>query len=88
MAVDRERYRKIKNGVGHEAALILADPAQTGQRAATVAAPAAMTQAAITGGESPTEAEFNALRTDVVNLRTTVANLLTSLKNAGVVKSS
>jgi hypothetical protein len=42
--------------------------------AATVAAPAA----AITGGESPTEAEFNALRL-------TVANLITNLKAAGLV---
>ena len=55
---------------------------------ATVAAPTAMTQAAITGGESPTEAEFNALRTDVSNLRTTVANLITSLKNADAIASS
>lgn len=48
-----------------------------------VSAPTAMTQAAITGGESPTEAEFNALRTDVVNLRTTVAAILTALQAVG-----
>lgn len=58
-----------------------------GTSADTVAAPAAMTQAAITGGESPTEAEFNALRADVVALRATVAALLTSLKAAGLMDS-
>ena len=52
----------------------------------TVAAPAAMTQAAITGGESPTEAEFNALRADVAALRGTVATLITNLKAAGLVE--
>ncbi len=50
---------------------------------ATVAAPTALTSAAASGGEAPTEAEYNALRTDVSNLRTTVANLLTALKGAG-----
>lgn len=45
----------------------------------------AMTQAAITGGESPTEAEFNALRTDVVNTRTTLNGLLAKLRTAGIV---
>lgn len=45
--------------------------------AATASAPAAMTQAAITGGEPPTEAEFNALRADVAALRGTVAALVT-----------
>lgn len=38
-----------------------------------ITAPAALTQAAITGGESPTEAEFNALRADVAMLRTWAA---------------
>jgi hypothetical protein len=52
-------------------------------QAANVAAPAALTSAAASGGEPPTEAEFNALRTDVANLRTTVASILTSLKGAG-----
>ena len=51
------------------------------QAAAQTDAPA-MTQAAITGGESPTEAEFNALRTDVVNLRTTVNSLLGKMRTA------
>lgn len=47
--------------------------------ALTAAAPTAMTQAAITGGESPTEAEFNALRTDLVNTRTALAAHLVDL---------
>lgn len=49
-------------------------------QAATVAAPAALTSAAATGGDAPTEAEYNALRTDVSNVRTTLANTLTALK--------
>lgn len=52
-------------------------------QAAVVAAPAALTSAAITGGESPTEAEHNALQADVAALRTTVAAILTSLKGSG-----
>lgn len=56
--------------------------------AEVVAAPAAMTQAAITGGEDPTEAEFNALRADVAALRTTVANTLVELKDAGLMASA
>ena len=48
-----------------------------GRKAAVVAAPAA----AITGGESPTEAEFNALRL-------TVANILVELKAAGLMASA
>lgn len=51
---------------------------------ATVANPAALTSAAASGGDAPTEAEYNALRTDVSNLRTTVQNLLTSLRSAGL----
>jgi hypothetical protein len=34
-----------------------------------ITAPAALTSATITGGESPTEAEHNALRADVAMLR-------------------
>ena len=52
-------------------------------QAAVVAAPAALTSAAATGGDAPTEAEYNALRTDVNNLRGTVASLLTALKGVG-----
>ena len=45
----------------------------------------ALTQAAITGGESPTEAEFNALRTDHAATRTVVNSLLAKLRTAGIV---
>lgn len=48
-----------------------------GRKAAVVAAPLA----AITGGESPTEAEFNLLRG-------TVADTLTALKAAGLMATS
>ncbi len=54
---------------------------------ATVANVAALTSSAATGGEPPTEAEYNALRTDVSNVRTTLNNLLTSLRNAGLIAS-
>ena len=49
---------------------------------------AALTQAAITGGESPTEAEFNALRADHAATRTAVNSLLAKLKTAGLMASS
>lgn len=52
-------------------------------QAAVVAAPSALTSAAITGGEAPTEAEHNAVQADVAALRTTVAALLVALKGAG-----
>jgi hypothetical protein len=64
---------KIGDGVTAFTAL----PGGAGGTAAFVAAPAA----AITGGESPTEAEFNALRG-------TVASLLVELKAAGLMASS
>lgn len=83
MAVDRNRYQQLKHGVGHEAALILADTTKTPGQAATVAAPTALTSSV--GVAATTKAEYDALRTDVNNLRTTVANLLTSLKAAGTV---
>jgi hypothetical protein len=85
MAIDRNKFRKIKNGVGYEAALILSDSTQTPVPAATVAAPTAI-GSVVAAGANPTKAEYDALRTDVTNLRTTVANLLTSLKAAGTVK--
>ena len=43
---------------------------------------AALTSVAATGGDAPTEAEYNALRADVVALRTTVNALLASLRTA------
>lgn len=49
---------------------------------------AALTQAAITGGESPTEAEFNALRADHAATRTAVNDLLAKLKTAGLMAAS
>jgi hypothetical protein len=52
--------------------------------AANQADVAALTQAAITGGESPTEAEFNALRDDHAATRTVVNALLAKLKTAGL----
>ena len=57
-------------------------------KAAHVATATALTSAAATGGEAPTEAEYNALRTDVVNLRTTVVALQTALRNAGLQATS
>lgn len=56
----------------------------TKPQAAAVATAAALTSAAASGGDAPTEAEYNALRTDVSNLRTTVAALQTALRNAGL----
>lgn len=44
--------------------------AVTDQAALTAAAPAALTSADASGGEAPTEAEYNALRADVVALHT------------------
>lgn len=83
MAVNRTKYRTLKAGIGHEAALYLSDPAKSG--AATVAAPSAMTAPA-TMNAAYTQTEVQALRTDVANLRTTVNTLITNLKNAGLVQ--
>ena len=55
------------------------------KQGATQADVAALTQAAITGGESPTEAEFNALRTDHAATRTVLNSLLANLRAAGVI---
>ena len=52
--------------------------------AAAVADLGALTSAQLTGGESPTEAEHNALQTDVAALRTKVNALLGSLRTAGL----
>lgn len=52
------------------------------------AATAALTQAAITGGESPTEAEFNALRADHAATWAAVNDLLVKLKTAGFMASA
>lgn len=52
--------------------------------AAAVADLGALTSAQITGGESPTEAEHNALQADVAAIRTKVNALLGSLRTAGL----
>lgn len=51
---------------------------------AAVADAAALTSANASGGESPTEAEYNALRADVVAIRTTLNALLVSLRTANL----
>lgn len=50
-----------------------------------VADVAALTSAALTGGESPTETEHNTLRTDVAAIRATLLALQNSLQGAGVI---
>lgn len=52
---------------------------------AAVSDPAALTSAVITGGESPTEDEHNALRADLVSVRTQLIALITSLEAAGII---
>lgn len=56
--------------------------------AATVAAPAALTSAQITGAQSPTEGEHNQVQADVAAIHATLTELLVSLKAADVVASS
>lgn len=52
--------------------------------AAAVADVATLTSAAATGGDAPTEAEYNALRVDVASNRTKINALLASLRTAGL----
>lgn len=59
-------------------------PAAQAPQGVAVANAAALTSAAATGGDAPTEAEYNALRTDVSNLRTTVLALQASLRTPGL----
>lgn len=47
--------------------------------ALTASAPSALTSAQITGGEAPTEAEYNQLQADVAALRTTLAAVVVDL---------
>ncbi|MEU8158036.1 hypothetical protein AB0B94_30655 [Micromonospora sp. NPDC048986] len=56
----------------------------TGQ-AIAVADTVALTSTAASGGDAPTEAEYNALRTDVTNIRTKLNALLAALRTAGVI---
>ncbi|TDD37888.1 hypothetical protein E1287_07475 [Actinomadura sp. KC06] len=67
---------------GHVPAEQLGDAGGFSQGAA-VSDVAALTSSAASGGEAPTEAEYNALRTDVAAIRTTVNALLASLRAAG-----
>lgn len=69
---------------GHVPAAQLGDAGGLSQGAA-VADAGALTSAAATGGDAPTEAEYNALRTDVSNLRTKVNALLGVLRDAGLI---
>lgn len=52
-------------------------------RGAVVANPAAITSAVAVA--APTKAEYDALRTDVVNLRATVQALVTALRNSNTI---
>lgn len=52
-------------------------------RGGVVADPAAITSAVAVA--APTKAEYDALRTDVVNLRGTVAALITALRSSNTV---
>jgi hypothetical protein len=65
----------VDNGVVSDVGddVITQGAAVAAQGALTSSAPAALTSVAITGGESPTEAEHNALLTDITALRTTLA---------------
>lgn len=54
-------------------------------RAAARADVAAATSAQISGGEDPTQAEYNALQADYVALRTAFNDLLAKLRTANVI---
>lgn len=55
------------------------------RQADTVANPAAITSV-VAAGATPTKAEYDALRADVVALRGTLDTLVTNLKSAGLVQ--
>lgn len=87
MAYNVAQYKALRSlEVPRRVALALADDDQP-FKAATVAAPPALTSPADIPA-SYNEANMQALRDDVANLRTTVNALLTALKAAGTVKSS
>jgi len=73
---------RITDGTISLAASAPVDDDPVSIQAPFVAAPAALTSANA-AGSTPTQAEFNALRTDLTNLRNTQAALLTALKGAG-----
>lgn len=56
-------------------------------QAAAVTDAAALTSAQLTGGESPTEAEHNALQADVAALRTKLNAALAALRAANLMAS-
>jgi hypothetical protein len=53
-----------------------------------VADAAALTSAQITGGESPTEAEHNALQTDVAAIRTKLNAVIDALQGMGLIDAA
>lgn len=59
--------------------------AREGRQTTAVADVGALTSAAITGGESPTEAEHNAVRADLVAVRTKLNALLAALRTSGAI---
>ena len=59
-----------------------------GAQGAAVADAGALTSAAITGGDAPTEGEHNQVQADVAALRTKLNALLAQLRAAGVIASS
>lgn len=74
--------------MGTRAAYFGTKPAlASASKAAAVADVAALTSAAATGGDAPTEAEHNAVRADMVAVRTTVNALLASLRTAGLLNT-
>lgn len=63
-------------------------PADQATQGVAVTDVAALTSTAASGGDSPTEAEHNALRADVVAIRTTLLALQDSLRDAGLIASA
>lgn len=78
MAVDPKKYRQLQHGMGRQAALALAN------EATPVTPPGAITSVVAAGG-TPTKAEYDALRADVIATRTALTALLTSLQNGNVI---
>jgi hypothetical protein len=58
-----------------------------GKQAAARADVGALTSAQISGGESPTQAEHNAVQTDLATLRTAFNDLLAKMRTAGQLAS-
>lgn len=59
--------------------------ARSMKQATAVTNAAALTSAVASGGDAPTEAEYNALRADVAALQTKLNALLGALRTAGVI---